>query len=112
MIREHSGALGKALVSCVWKQREKPLHGYDLLWSQIILARGHHGEATEAEEIAQLCTTAAALAACQDNEDWKSLPDYQARFGDSGTCVRIVEAVDVRRDDTWAAVLAPRKELQ
>ncbi len=110
MIREHSGALGKALVVCVYERRAKALKGYDGVWPQVILVRGHRGAASEQEEIAQLCTTAAALAACQDNEDWKSLPDYQARLS-GASCMDIVASVDVRRDDSWSAALAPRKEL-
>lgn len=110
MVREHSGALGKALVVCVYERRKQALRGYELVWPQIVLARGHRGDASEQEEIAQLCTTAAALAACQDSEDWKSLPDYQARLGNA-TCMDIVASVDVRRDDSWSAALAPRKEL-
>ena len=100
-VRQHSGALGKALVACVWQPRAQKLRGYDGLWPQIKLARGHVGVASEEEEQAQLCMTAAALMSCQDGDDWQSLYDFQGKYGQSGTCARIVETVDARRDDSW-----------
>lgn len=106
-VRAHSGALGTALVVCLWQQPHvEQLKGYDLLWAQIKLARGRVGKAAEKEEAAQLCTTAAALMSCQDGVDWKSLYDLQEKYGASGTCERIIEAVDARRNDTWATALA------
>ena len=104
-VRQHSGAIGQALVACVWQPRPKPLRGYDGLWVQIKLARGHVGVATPEEENAQLCMTAAALMSCQDAEDWQSLYDYQARLG-SATCAGLIEQADARRDYSWAAALA------